>query len=106
MWDVSEDLVSFFMGRPPAGNDERPVEPICDGCPGGDQRCLTMASLWPFYRRRDGNGGRVANPLLDRGDLSDLGVRALLYFEGEQDACASEQLRSEREQRDRESNGT
>lgn len=87
----------FHLGRPPEGADERPVERVEDGCPGGDQRSPTVASIFRYYRRRDGNGGRVANPLLDAGEASELAVRALLYFEGEQEACAVENLRIERE---------
>ncbi|MGH1344331.1 MAG: hypothetical protein ACRBN8_22420 [Nannocystales bacterium] len=104
LWDVSEDLVSFHLGRDPKGNIERPVEPLEDGCPGGDQRCRLVGSLWPYYRRRDSNGGRVANILLENEPPSILALRALTYYEGEQDACSAEHLRAEREEQKK--NGT
>ena len=86
------------------GGDEQPVEDLEDGCPGGDQRCAFVASLWPYYRRRDGNGGRVPNVVLDQEPPSSLALRALTYYEQEQDACSGEQLRAEREERSK--NGT
>lgn len=105
-WDVSEHHVAFHLGRAPEGGaNERPLEDVEDGCPGGDQRCPFVVSLWPYYRRRDGQGNRVANPLLDHSPPSDLALCALTYYEGEQDACSAEQLRTEREDR-RSNDGT
>ena len=45
-----------------------PPEDPAEGCPGGYYRSLFVASVAPYLRRRDGQGNRVANPLLDRTD--------------------------------------
>ncbi len=58
-----------------------------------------MVSLWPFYRRQDGEGGRVPNLVLEAEPPSLLALRALTYYEQEQGACYWEQPRSEREER-------
>ena len=105
-WDVAEDLVCFHLGRSPAGNDETPVEPIADGCPGGDQRSPLVASLWPWYRRRDGQGGRVASPMLDHAPPHELALRALAYYEQEQDACSAYAMRQASKAQERRNRGT
>jgi hypothetical protein len=81
------------MGRAPARmadkpvgvrqwNPKRPTEDPADGCPGGWYRSRFVDSVWPYLRRRDENGNRVANPLLDRCD-DDLIIALVLYAEHE-----------------------
>lgn len=60
-----------------------------EGCPGAWYRTLFVESLMRFYRRRDDNGGRVANPALDR--CSDpLVHEAILELEHWEDAWRAE----------------
>lgn len=67
------------MGAPPRydlepGGDKpgrsdwpQPFEDIeGEGCPGSWYRTAFFASLAPYLRRQDQQGGRIPNPLLDR----------------------------------------
>jgi len=86
---------SPYMGRRPdrslagtknLGRDvlwEQPLEPECDGCPGGWYRTAFVDSLDPYFRRRTGEGARVPNPRFDSADW--LVQDAVMYFEEEQE---------------------
>lgn len=85
-----------WMGRlpilaPPGGrlcgepiNPKQPWEDPADGCPSGWSRSRFVESLYPFLRRRDAQGGRVANPMLDRCD-DDTIIQLSMLFEHEQE---------------------
>lgn len=92
------DDVRVHMGRyrrggeePEPGQDDpdRMLEDAADGCPGGDQRSFFVQSLLAFgYRRRDQQGNRVSNVMLERcGD--ELVLEAMAYFEAEESSCAA-----------------
>jgi hypothetical protein len=61
-----------------------PTEDATEGCPGGWYRSLFVASIYPYLRRRDDHGNRVANLLLDRCD-DDLVLQLVQYAEDEQE---------------------
>lgn len=86
-WDVDADRISFNVGA-----HDGQAEPIEHGCPGGYQRAPMFGSIDRYIRRRDSNGGRVANPHLDRCD-DFLVLDAVLYYEAEQEACRNENAR-------------
>lgn len=54
------------LGR--ATNWRAPLEDPSMGCPGAWYRTPFIDSLEPYYRRRDGNGGRIPNPRFDAAD--------------------------------------
>lgn len=95
-WHVDEYLLRKHMGRVRLAGEEpdceqsdpdRMFESPEDGCPGGDQRCRFVRTLFAYVRRPDRQGNRVPNPRLDRCD-DDLVLDAVALFEGEQDACS------------------
>jgi hypothetical protein len=61
-----------------------PTEDPDDGCPAGWYRSLFVASLYPYLRRRDSNGNRVTNLMLDRTD-DDVIVQLAMLAEDEQE---------------------
>lgn len=100
-WDVDVKTIhrGGWMGREPislpaaaamisrgikAVNPKRPTEDPDEGCPAGYHRSVFIASLMPYLRRRDGNGGRVANLMLDRTE-DDLIVQLAMLFEEHQE---------------------
>lgn len=97
-WEIEPDrLRDHYLGRrrleheeidPTMVDPETLPEHVEDGCPGGDQRSRFVQTLMRFYRRRDANGNRVANLMLDRCS-DDLVLQAIAYYEAEQDACES-----------------
>lgn len=62
---------------------QRPIEDAVDGCPGGWYRTSYANSVARYTRRRDSNGGRVANPFFDRAPWQV--QAAVMYLEGEQE---------------------
>lgn len=89
-WDLegkTHRLTSGFCSH------ERPAEDIeVNGCPGAFYRTSFSASLLAYYRRADGNGGRVASPALDRCD-DPLVHEAIFELEGHEDCARAEYLR-------------
>ena len=97
-WRIEPKRFQFggWMGRlpilpPPGGryhgapiNPKLPWEDPDDGCPSGWSRSRFVESLYPFLRRRDAQGGRVANPMLDRCD-DDTIIQLSMLFEHEQE---------------------
>jgi hypothetical protein len=101
-WDVDANAIhrGGWMGRHPitaaqadaqAARGTRikvapkyPTEDPDDGCPAGWYRSLFVASLYPYLRRRDSNGNRVANLMLDRTD-DDVIVQLAMLAEDEQE---------------------
>lgn len=77
----------------PTGREttEYPFEDPHEGCPGAWYRSRFVASVRPFLRTRTDDGGRVANPLLDRCDDEFL-IQCVLLLEREQDAFESHAL--------------
>lgn len=59
-----------------------PYESNLYGCPGSWYRTRFFASLEPYMRREDKNGGFSPNTLLDRTD-DQLVHQAVAYFEGQ-----------------------
>jgi hypothetical protein len=93
-WDVDPERIQFHLGR--SGDD--PFEPIEDGCPGGYARAPLLVSLMRYYRAPTRDGGRVANPHLDRCDDA-LILDAVVYLELEEQRCENERVRSQSEWR-------
>lgn len=65
-------------------NPELPFEDPAEGCPAGWYRSRFIASLLPYLRRRDGNGGRVQNLMLDRTD-DEVIIQLAMLAEDEQE---------------------
>lgn len=93
--DVSRIHSGGHMGRAPAHpsmqpsgvkrwNPKQPTEDPTDGCPAGWYRSIFIGSIYPYLRRRDDHGNRVANLLLDRCD-DDLILQLIAYAEEEQE---------------------
>ena len=59
------------------------LEPAADGCPGGWYRGAYLESVLRYARRRDGNGGRVANPFFDGAPWQI--QEAVMYAEDEEE---------------------
>lgn len=85
-----------WMGRPRdysregRGDWVAPHEPIREqGCPQSWVLSPFYQSLQRYYRRPDGQGGRVPNPLLDRCD-DVLVIEAILQLEGYEDQVTAE----------------
>jgi len=92
LWEVKG---SPYMGRQPnkalAGTRalDLPVSPVApweppeDGCPGAWYRTKYIDSIWPYVRRRTGDGGRVPNPRFDAADWQIQG--AVMRLEAEEE---------------------
>ncbi len=81
---TGEKLWPIRLGRPPdysrqhkeesfddrvvLGEWHSPKEDLSAGCVGSFYRGAFVRSLLPYRRRRDQNGGRITNPLLDKCD--------------------------------------
>jgi hypothetical protein len=75
-----------------------PNEPAAAGCPGAWYRTAFVRSLLRYYRRSDGNGGRVENPEL--ADCKDPLIReAIREIENQEDAAAAEHYEADRKYR-------
>lgn len=71
---------------PSVGSWHDPREDIeHEGCPGAWYRTPFVESLMRYYRRRDDQGNRVANPALDKCD-DPLVHEAVLELEHHEDA--------------------
>jgi hypothetical protein len=64
-----------------------------EGCPGAWYRTAFVASLLPYRRRPDSNGGRVSNPALDRCD-DPLVHEAIDYMESHEDWAHADTVRA------------
>lgn len=69
------------LGR--ATNWQAPLEDPRIGCPGAWYRTPYIDSLDPYYRRRDGNGGRIENPRFDAADWQI--QKAIMLIEEEEE---------------------
>lgn len=70
------------------------MEDPVDGCPGGDQVSRIATELVPYYRRSDGNGGRIPNQLLDRCE-DPVVIAGVHYYEMHEDLCRAYRLQQE-----------
>lgn len=68
-----------------------PTEDPAEGCPGGWYRSLFIASILPYLRRRDAQGNRVVNLMLDRCD-DELIIAFAMIVEDEQERWESYRL--------------
>lgn len=88
------------MGAPPRyereGKDndwKHPKEnPEESGCPGAAYRNEFLSSVLHYYRKRDENGGRIVNRLLDLCDYPIV-IEAINALEAYENAWRSEVLR-------------
>lgn len=71
----TEDLIKV--------HPEYPHEPTADGCPGGWYRTRYMDSVFTYVRRRQTDGGRVANPRFDAAPWQV--QEAVMYLEHEEE---------------------
>lgn len=97
--DVTRIHSGGHMGRAPAHpsmqpagikrwSPQQPTEDPADGCPASWYRSRFIASVMPYLRRRDDNGNRVANLILERCD-DDLILQFVAYAEDEQERWES-----------------
>lgn len=101
-WDIDANAIhrGGWMGRAPISQADAdaqaakgtrikvspkyPTEDPTDGCPAGWYRSIFIASLYPYLRRRDAQGGRVANLMLERVE-DDVIVQLAMLAEEEQE---------------------
>lgn len=81
--------------------EKPPHDPEVKACFGSWYRCAWVDSIRPYLRQRMDDGGRVANPRLERCD-DRLILDAVLYYEAEQDAYVAEVLKAQAELREAE----
>ncbi len=76
--------------HPYEGSWAQPRENLEEGgCPGAYYRTPWVESVMRYYRRRDDNGNRIANPALDRCD-DPLVHEAVLELEYHEDSWRAE----------------
>lgn len=93
-WDVDVSRLGHYLGRyrerslegkVTFGSWEYPSEDIEQGCPAGWRMSPLVNSVLPHVRKRTENGDRVSSPYFDRIVNDETLLKAVLYYEHEED---------------------